>query len=196
MKLEPTAQPEGPPKPLTDRDRAIISQWNEGAQASDIAKAYKVSRSSILGILHRARKAGHHVINKAPAGHERRAPKPEAPKRLPRKESTLVPSRQPVSRKALAAAAAGDELPILEVDKQAARFSERQRAMLAPGHELGVPFATSGKSCQWPLWGDDQRTGHVCGAGLRLVPDPKTGELKPREPYCDFHWAKAYPGRK
>lgn len=175
-----------PPKPLTPRAAGIVKEWNEGAAASDLAAMHKVTRSSILGTIHRAKAAGHHVVSKAPAGHQQRET-PAKTRRLARAATTRVPARPPIPK---AAPAAEDDEPFA-IDPNASRYADRQAAMRAPGERV-VAFADSGSRCVWPLWGADARTGDVCGLPYRIAPDER-GKLRPKGPYCEFHHGKAYP---
>lgn len=170
-----------PPKPLTARAAAIVKEWNDGASASDLADRLKVTRSSILGTIHRARAAGHHVVKKGATGHSQRevAPKP----RPRRPENARVPLAAPpkINPEAISA--------------NAGKFADRQLAMRAPGAGEGVPFLASGSTCQWPLWGIEAKTGNVCGRPWRVGKD-RHGDERPLGPYCEYHHGKAYPGAR
>jgi hypothetical protein len=179
-----------PPKPLTARAAAIVKEWNDGASAADLAAMHKVSRSSILGTIHRAKKEGHHVVSKTPAGNAQRPVAPK-PKRLERvRDSSRVPARAPIPRAQL------EDEGDMAIDPNASRYADRQAKMRVPGAaDFAKPFSESGNTCIWPLWDASSRTGHVCGLAYRIAPDER-GQMRPKGPDCEFHHGTAYPGGK
>ena len=65
---------------LQERNQRIVSLWEQGRTSGEIATLLGVTRSSVMGVVHRARRDGY-VIARAP----RIKPEPEKVTRMPKK---------------------------------------------------------------------------------------------------------------
>lgn len=171
--------------------------WDEGLSASNIGKALRRSKNSIVGKAHRLGLPKRETFigvasprpwaspelrarrDEAQAKREARAAAMQAARPLPRPTPPPAPAPAPVAL-SVAAVIAGEK------SAQAAREADRRADRPAVHRNNGPLHYPAGLPCQWP-------SGHPKTPGIRFE---CTAARVPERPYCAGHCAVAYQPRR
>lgn len=148
---------------VIEKKFVVLSMWQNGHTASEIAMKVRTTRSAVMGIVHRAREAG--VIGvrdrdkkiQRPRVNVESPPKPPEPPKPPRLPKVLLTVKHPK--------------PVVEVELP----------VVSPPPPVGVTFhGLSKNSCRYTISGKNAKEYLFCG-------EPKT-----KGSYCAKHAAMCY----